>query len=70
MASEAQRCGVQWLSYESVRTAGERRAVAFDVDSRYEPVQGLDRTIQRWVCKAPRTSVMLAKGKETFVWEC
>ncbi|WP_291504970.1 hypothetical protein [Acidovorax sp.] len=43
--------------------------MAFDVDSRYEPVQGLHRTIQRWVCKAPRASVMLAKGKETFVWE-
>ncbi|HTH08861.1 MAG TPA: hypothetical protein VMA55_04785 [Acidovorax sp.] len=62
MASEAQRCGVQWLSYESVRVPGERYAVAFDVDSRYEPVQGLDRTIQRGICKASRTSVMLAKG--------
>jgi hypothetical protein len=69
VASEAQRRGVQWLSYESVRAPGERCAVAFDVDSLYEPAQGLDRTLQRWVCKASRTSVMLAQGKETFVWE-
>lgn len=69
VAGEAQRRGVQWLSYESVRAPGERCAVAFDVDSLYEPVQGLDRTLQRWVCKASRTSVMLAQGKETFVWE-
>lgn len=69
VASEAQRRNVQWLSYESARAQGERCAVAFDVDSLYEPAQGLDRTIERWVCKASRSSVMVAREKETFVWE-
>jgi hypothetical protein len=69
VAAEAQRRAVQWLSYESVRAPGERCAVAFDVDCLREPPQGLDSTIQRWSCKATRSSVMFAREKETFVWE-
>lgn len=69
VAAEAQRRQVQWLSYESVRAPGERCAVAFDVDSLYEPRQGLDPTIRRWVCKATRNSVMLACEQDTFVWQ-
>jgi hypothetical protein len=69
VAAEAQLRGVQWLSYESVRAPGERCAVAFDVNCLNEPAQGLDNTIQRWVCKASRQSVMVSKGKETFAWD-
>lgn len=69
VAAEALRREVQWLSYESVRAPGERCAVALDLDCLYEPEQGLDRTIQRWVCKATRHSVMLTREKETYVWQ-
>ncbi|WP_404299093.1 RES family NAD+ phosphorylase [Alicycliphilus denitrificans] len=69
VAAEAQRREVQWLSYESVRAPGERCAVAFDVNCLYEPKQSLDCTIQRWVCKATRSSVMFTRDRESYVWD-
>ncbi len=69
VAAEAQRRGVQWMGYESVRAPGERCVVAFDVNCLQEPAQGLDSTLQRWACKATRSSVMFTREKETFAWE-
>lgn len=69
LASEAQRKGVQWLSYESVRAPGQRCAVAFDVNCLAEPTPSLDSTLQRWVCKATRHLVMFTRGRETYAWD-
>lgn len=69
VAAEVQLRGVQWLGYASVRAPGERCAVAFDVNCLYEPKQSLDSTIQRWVCKATRSSVMFTRDRESYVWD-
>lgn len=69
MAAEAQRRGVQWLSYESVHAPGQRCAVAFDMNCLAEPRPSLDSTLQRWVCKATRHSVMFTRGHETYAWD-
>ena len=68
VAAAAQERDVQWLSYESVRAPGERCAVVFDPDCLSEPATSLDRTIQRWVCKASRTSVMFMGNGQSFIW--
>lgn len=69
VAAEAQLRCVQWLGYASVRAPGERCAVAFDVNCLYEPKPSLDSTIQRWVCKATRSSVMFTRDRESYVWD-
>lgn len=68
VAAAAQERGVQWLRYESVRAPGERCAVVFDPDGLSEPAGSLERTMQRWICKASRTSVMFMGGGKSFVW--
>lgn len=69
VAAQAQGRNVQWLSYESVRAPGVRCAVAFDVNGLYEPQPSLESSIQRWVCKATRSSVMFTRGRESYVWD-
>lgn len=68
VAAAAQERDVQWLSYESVRAPGERCAVVFDPDSLSEPSISLDRTIQRWICKGSRESVMFMGNGQSFIW--
>lgn len=69
VAAEAQRRGVQWLVYESVRAPGQRCAVVFDPDCLSEPPAGLDATMQTWHCKATGTSVMFTRGRQRFSWD-
>lgn len=69
LAAEAQRRGVMWLQYESVRAPGEACAVAFVQEALFEPTQGLDATRQAWHCKATRHSVMLVGAAGRFEWE-
>lgn len=69
LAAEAQRRNVQWLGYESVRAPGERCVVAFDVNCLFEPTPSLDSTMQRWICKATRNSVMFTRDRECYAWE-
>ena len=69
VAAAAQLRDVQWLRYESVRAPGEHCAVAFDVNALREPQPSLDHTIQRWVCKATRSSVMFTRGRERYAWD-
>lgn len=68
LAAEAQRRGVQWLSYESVRAPHEVCAVAFVQEALMEPAQGIDATRQRWHCKATRNQVMLIGDESRFEW--
>lgn len=69
LAAAAQEQGVQWLCYESVRAPGHRCAAVFDPDSLSEPTPSLDQTMQTWRCKATRSSVMFASGRESYVWD-
>ncbi len=69
LAAEAQRRGMQWLCYESVRAPGEPCAVAFTQEALFEPPQGIDATRQRWHCKATRSKVMLAGDADRFEWD-
>ena len=68
VAAAAREREVQWLGYESARAPTARCAVVFDPDCLFEPGASLDRTIQRWACKASRKSVMLAGNGQSFVW--
>lgn len=68
LAAAAQERGVQWLAYESVRAAGERCAVVFDLDALTEPPGGLNRTLQTWRCKVTRSAVMFTSGREAHLW--
>ena len=69
LAGDAQRHGVQWLAYESVRAAGQRCAVVFDPDSLLQPAAGLEATKQTWHCKATRASVMFTRGPQRLSWD-
>ncbi|WP_291012952.1 RES family NAD+ phosphorylase [Hydrogenophaga sp.] len=69
VAAEAQRQGVHWLTYESVRAAGQQCAVVFDPNSLSEPPAGLEATKQTWHCKATRTSVMFTRGSQRLSWD-
>lgn len=69
LAAEAQQRDVQWLAYESVRAPGQSCAVAFDPDCLHEPPPSLDSTIERWICKASRDSVMFTRGRHSYAWD-
>lgn len=68
LSAEAQRRGVQWLQYESVRAPGRCCVVAFDPDSLFEPTDGLENSKQTWHCKATRSHVMFTRGQQRLGW--
>ncbi|WP_028602267.1 RES family NAD+ phosphorylase [Ottowia thiooxydans] len=70
LAKAARDVGVQWIRYESVRAPGTPCAVVFTPDGLFEPVEKIDRSIQRWSCKASRSRVMFTTlGQPGFVWD-
>ena len=56
--------------YQTDCAPGEACAVVFDPDSLAEPKPGgLNRTMQRWHCKATRARVMFTCGPQRLAWE-
>lgn len=66
VAEAAGECGVQWISYESVRAPGHRCAAVLDVEALDIVANGT--TQQTWHCKTNREAVMLVHGQDRYVW--
>ena len=69
LATAAHAHAVQLHWYESASAPGPRCAAVFAPDSLSEPTPSLDQTMQTWRCKATRSSVMFASGRESYVWD-
>jgi len=68
LAAAAKTRGVQWIHYESARAPEIACAVVFDPDCLFEPDPSLDHTLQRWICKTSKTSVMFVGKAQSFIW--
>lgn len=69
LADVAQKVGLQWLAYESVRAPTFQCVVVFDPEALAEPPGGLDRTMQTWRCKASAQRVWMSRGRESYMWD-